>query len=71
MEPLSLVVTVKCLSCGASYPKPEGRGTVKTNPGCPECGYLGWADDAGNVNPASARLRSAAHPPQLRYARRR
>lgn len=36
-------MTVECLSCGARYAKPGGRGTVKTNPGCPECNYLGWA----------------------------
>ena len=71
MEPLALLVTVRCLTCGVSYAKPDGRGTMKTNPGCPECGYLGWADEAPGVTPASAPPRFAAHRPQLRHARRR
>lgn len=36
------VATVRCLSCGASYAKPAAGGTVRANPGCPECGYVGW-----------------------------
>jgi predicted nucleic acid-binding Zn-ribbon protein len=43
VEGLSLVVTVQCLACGSTYSKPEGGGTVRTNPGCPRCGYLGWS----------------------------
>lgn len=43
MKPLSLVVTVQCLACGSMYSKPEDGGTVRTNPGCPQCGYLGWS----------------------------
>ena len=42
---LSLVVTVRCLACGQAYAKPADGGTVKTNPGCPKCGYVGWADE--------------------------
>ena len=34
--------TVRCLDCGSTYSKPTGRGTAAANPGCPECGYLGW-----------------------------
>jgi NAD-dependent SIR2 family protein deacetylase len=34
--------TVRCLDCGSTYTKPMGRGTAAANPGCPECGYLGW-----------------------------
>jgi hypothetical protein len=34
--------TVRCLSCGASYAKPSIGGTVRANPGCPECDYVGW-----------------------------
>jgi hypothetical protein len=33
---------VRCLDCGAVYSKPAAGGTVTANPGCPECGYLGW-----------------------------
>ncbi len=68
METLTLVVTVRCLSCGATYAKPEGRGTVKTNPGCPECGYLGWSLVDPELTPADARRRSAADPPHRRDA---
>jgi hypothetical protein len=39
---LHLIESVRCLECGAVYSKPAGGGTVAANPGCPECGYLGW-----------------------------
>jgi hypothetical protein len=39
---LAAIETVRCLSCGAAYGKPAGGGTVTSNPGCPECGYVGW-----------------------------
>ena len=38
----SQIETVRCLSCGAAYAKPASGGTVRANPGCPECGYVGW-----------------------------
>lgn len=41
--PLSRIERVRCLNCSASYVKPSGGGTVSANPGCPECGYVGWA----------------------------
>jgi hypothetical protein len=34
--------SVRCLSCGNAYAKPNGRGTAAANPGCPVCSYLGW-----------------------------
>jgi hypothetical protein len=71
MRPLTLVVTVRCLSCGVSYAKPEGRGTVKTNPGCPGCGYLGWANESPVLTPASARHRFGADRLPRPIARRR
>ena len=39
----SLIVleSVRCLECGAVYSKPAGGGTVRQNPGCPDCGYVG------------------------------
>lgn len=69
VEPRTLVRTVNCLSCGETYGKPEGRGTVQTNPGCPECGYLGW-EPAGSAPAASSAsaaplLRGSAPPPAL------
>jgi hypothetical protein len=41
-EKQSQIETVRCLSCGAAYTKPASGGTVRANPGCPDCGYLGW-----------------------------
>jgi hypothetical protein len=41
-EGLRFVESVRCLECGAVYAKPAGGGTVHANPGCPECGYVGW-----------------------------
>ena len=39
---LKVVESVRCLECGAVYAKPRAGGTVQENPGCPECGYVGW-----------------------------
>ena len=39
---LAVVESVRCLECGAVYAKPAGGGPVRANPGCPECGYVGW-----------------------------
>jgi hypothetical protein len=39
---LAVVESVCCLECGAVYAKPLGGGTVRENPGCPDCGYVGW-----------------------------
>jgi hypothetical protein len=39
---LTVLESVQCLECGAVYAKPAGGGTVRENPGCPECGYVGW-----------------------------
>jgi hypothetical protein len=64
VETLTLVVTVRCLSCGVTYAKPEGRGTVKTNPGCPECGYLGWSRTDQDLKEAARQRRYAADQPR-------
>jgi hypothetical protein len=65
---LTLIESVECLECGAVYPKPAGGGTVRENPGCPECGYLGWVTAAGSAPaPFSEALllrRSGADHPQ-------
>jgi predicted nucleic acid-binding Zn-ribbon protein len=42
MPSLTVVESVRCLECGAVYAKPSGGGTVRENPGCPDCGYVGW-----------------------------
>ena len=39
---LTVLESVECLECGAVYAKPTGGGTVRANPGCPDCGYVGW-----------------------------
>jgi hypothetical protein len=51
-EPPGLVVshTVRCLGCGVVYSKPARGGTVAANPGCPQCGYVGWL----STSPATA-----------------
>jgi hypothetical protein len=60
-------VTVECRSCGAAYDKPATRSTVRANPGCPECGSLGWVPAVEAVTRGSASFRSAADPPRLQY----
>jgi hypothetical protein len=40
--PLAVYQTVRCLECDAVYSKPARGGTAKSNPGCPDCGYVGW-----------------------------
>jgi hypothetical protein len=58
---LSLLENVRCLECGAVYAKPSGGGTVRQNPGCPECGYVGWiAATARSFNEAPLQRRSGA-----------
>ena len=61
MEPasarLTSVETVCCLNCSTVYGKPSGRGTLSTNPGCPECGYVGWLPSTGPLSQASWRDR--------------
>jgi hypothetical protein len=39
---LAVFETVCCLECSAVYSKPIAGGTVRKNPGCPDCGYVGW-----------------------------
>jgi hypothetical protein len=39
---LTVLESVRCLECGSVYAKPSGGGTVQENPGCPDCGYVGW-----------------------------
>jgi predicted nucleic acid-binding Zn-ribbon protein len=55
---LTVVENVRCLDCGVVYAKPFGRGTVEANPGCPECGYVGWLAVSLPLTAASERRRS-------------
>ena len=59
---LGIVDIVRCLGCGAQYPKPNGGGTARANPGCPACGYLGWVAVNVAVRAAPLRRGSAAAP---------
>jgi hypothetical protein len=70
VDALSLVVTVQCLACGSTYSKPAGAGTVNANPGCPQCGYLGWSGE-GDVTDEVERPRFVAGLMQDRLAPQR
>jgi hypothetical protein len=61
---LSVLESVRCLECGAIYSKPAGGGTVEQNPGCPECGYVGWLSLGIGVT-GSLQLRRFAEGQQL------
>jgi hypothetical protein len=63
---LTVLESVRCLECGAVYSKPADGGTVRENPGCPECGYVGWAVADTPLNEDLLPRRSAAGPPQRR-----
>jgi predicted nucleic acid-binding Zn-ribbon protein len=65
---LELLATVRCLACGAIYAKPTTGGTAFANPGCPECGYVGWVATAAPVTEPSLQLRSAVDPLPHRLA---
>lgn len=41
---VTVLESVRCLECGAVYSKPSDGGTVRKNPGCPECSYVGWVE---------------------------
>ena len=47
---LTVLESVRCLECGAVYAKPAGGGTVRRNPGCPDCGYVGWVSISAALN---------------------
>lgn len=65
---LAVVETVRCLECGAVYSKPSRGGTVRANPGCPECGYLGWLSTSIPFSEDAPRRRSSADPPRRHSA---
>jgi hypothetical protein len=54
---LTVLESVRCLECGAVYAKPSAGGTVQENPGCPDCGYVGWV---------GARVAAFSEPPPPR-----
>lgn len=63
---LRVLHSVRCLECGSVYAKPAGGGTAAMNPGCPDCGYLGWLPVSAVE--ASPPLRSAAGHRRRRLA---
>jgi hypothetical protein len=65
---LELLHRVRCLGCGAVYSKPSGGGTATANPGCPECGYVGWMKTSAPVTEPSLQRRSDAGPLQRHSA---
>ncbi len=72
MEPILAVVdSVRCLECGSVYGKPRDGGTVEQNPGCPECGYVGWIAARIPVSEERRRRRSDADRLQLRRVQSR
>ena len=63
MTKLETTERVRCLGCAAVYSKPRGGGTITTNPGCPHCGYLGWAGAGASVSAAALHVRfGVGHP---------
>ena len=57
---LSVFESVRCLECGDVYSKPANGGTAQANPGCPDCGYVGWLAVTIPVGPGQLRTHSAA-----------
>jgi hypothetical protein len=51
---------VRCVGCGAVYVMPTGRRTASANPGCPQCGYVGWVRHGPLLTQDAVRLRSVA-----------
>ena len=62
---LQVLVSVRCLECGSAYAKPAGGGTEAMNPGCPDCGYLGWLPLSSAAGPS--RHRSGAGRRRRRF----
>jgi DNA-directed RNA polymerase subunit RPC12/RpoP len=65
---LSMLVSVRCLDCGEIYSKPGDGGTAKQNPGCPNCGYVGWLSVSLPGQPPFARRHSGADPQPGQHA---
>jgi hypothetical protein len=63
---LIAVERVRCLECGTTYVKPCGGNTMRRNPGCPRCSYVGWISAFVPDKPDSEPRRSV---PPLRRVR--
>jgi len=60
--------SVRCLECREVYAKPVVGGTVQKNPGCPNCGYVGWIP-VTVPDEAPSRFGGGLRPPRLVRAR--
>ncbi len=60
---LTVLESVRCLECDALYSKPSDGGTVRRNPGCPECGYVGWVRTGVLLSVDEPLPRLAGDPP--------
>jgi hypothetical protein len=58
---VEVLASVRCLECGGVYAKPTVGGTNEMNPGCPDCGDVGWIPVRLAVVPR-ARRRPSAQP---------
>ena len=56
------VVRVVCLACDRPYAKPADDHTILANPGCPECGYVGWIPVSGTEALAHSDADLQQHP---------
>ncbi len=68
---LAVYESVRCLECGTIYAKPSRGGTERLNPGCPECGYVGWLSVELPLKQRNAPRRSDEDPPPGRPAQSR
>ena len=68
---LAVYESVRCLECGTVYAKPSRGGTSRLNPGCPECGYVGWLAVDLPIRRAIEPRRSDEDPPLGRSAQSR
>jgi hypothetical protein len=59
-------LSVQCRACGAGYEKPKARSTARANPGCPECGAVGWMPAYSEVTAAGAAPHRSGAGPQPR-----
>ena len=66
VQSLAKIERVRCLNCSAKYVKPAGGGVVSANPGCPECGYVGWVLEGAPVTEDAVPTRSFAGRPRRR-----
>ena len=66
--PFAVYESVRCLDCGIVYSKPARGGTTASNPGCPECGYVGWISVTVPIGERAARSRSSGDQPPRRSA---